>query len=139
MAVVLFLAVMVSAALGYTMSAVVCYWAARGIGRPLIVRYGKYLMLPEKKLKLGEVWVARYGAGGIMLGALLPGVRHLVCIAAGLMGLRFRTLALMAFTGSLLWSAALAVFGLLMSHVWPPWCSRRTASNPRVTGMRSPT
>ena len=110
------LLVIVAGALGFTLSAVLCYWAARGIGRPLIVRYGKYVLLPEKKLKLGESWVARYGAGGIMLGALLPGIRHLVCLPAGMMGMRFRTFTIMAFTGSALWCAVLTVFGLLMSH-----------------------
>jgi len=108
--------VIVAGALGYTASAILCYWAARGIGRPLIVRYGKYLLLPEKKLKLGEDWVARYGAVGIMLGALLPGVRHLACVPAGMMGMRFRTFTLMAFTGSAIWCAILVVFGLLMSR-----------------------
>jgi len=109
------LLVILAGAIGFCCSATIIYWTARGIGRPIIVKYGKYLLVPEKKLKLAEQWVARYGAGGIILGSMLPGIRHIICIPAGIVGMRFRTFTIMAFIGSGIWATVLTIFGLVMS------------------------
>jgi membrane protein DedA with SNARE-associated domain len=90
------------------------YWVARVVGRPFIIKYGKYFLVPEAKLKLAEQWVVRYGAMGIFVSRLLPVIRHLNAIPAGIMDLRFRTFLIMTFFGSLLWCTTLTVFGLLM-------------------------
>ena len=71
-ALLLLLLVILAGAVGFTISACIVYWAVRGLGRPLITRYGKYCLLPEKKLKLAERWVAHYGAGSILLVSCCP-------------------------------------------------------------------
>lgn len=102
-------------AVGYTIGCILIYWVARGIGRPLVLRYGKYVLVTEKKLKVAEAWMDRFGAGGIIFGTLIPGVRHAICIPAGITGMRFRTYVIAVFLGATLWCAILAVFGLVMS------------------------
>lgn len=114
-AVLISLAITLAGAIGFCISTTFIYWLSRGFGRPLIVKYGKYILIPEKKLKLAEEWIERYGAAGIMLGALLPGIRHIICIPAGIAKMRFRTFTIMAFIGSAIWSAVLTIFGLIMS------------------------
>lgn len=100
---------------GSYLGSAISYSISRVAGRPLIVKYGKYLLLPEKKVKIGEMWVERYGAGGIFLARLLPIVRHVISIPAGIMGMRFLTFSWMTLLGSAVWCAILTIFGLLMS------------------------
>jgi membrane protein DedA with SNARE-associated domain len=100
---------------GFSLGCGLLYWISRGIGRPLILRFGKYILMPEKKLRHAEEWVKHYGAAGIFFGSLVPGVRHLMCIPAGIVGMRFRTYTLMTFLGGAVWCAILTIFGLVMS------------------------
>lgn len=108
------LLVMVSA-IGYTVGTALLYWLSRGIGRPLVLRYGKYIFLTEKKLKVAEEWMSHHGMGGILFCTLIPGVRHAICVPAGIVGMRFRSFILAVFGGALIWCTVLSVFGLVMS------------------------
>jgi membrane protein DedA with SNARE-associated domain len=92
----------------------ITYAVSRTVGRPVIVKYGKYFFIPEKKLALAEQWVARYGAGGIFFARLLPVVRHLISIPAGIVGMSFGKFSLMTTVGSGIWCTVLTVFGLVM-------------------------
>jgi len=106
-----FWGVILAGAVGSYLGAAVMYWASRWIGRPLVVRYGKYFFIPESKLLRAERWLARYEAGGIFFARLLPVVRHLIGIPAGIVRMDFKTYSLMTVTGSTVWCAVLAWFG----------------------------
>jgi len=107
--------VILAGTIGSYLGSAITYWVARAIGRPLIIRYGKYIFVPEKKLRVAERWVAQYGAGGIFFARLLPVVRHLISIPAGMVGLRFRTFSLMTLLGSFVWCTVLTLFGLVVA------------------------
>ncbi|MHB9024925.1 MAG: DedA family protein [Armatimonadota bacterium] len=109
------LLVILAGTVGSFIGASVTYWISRWIGRPLIVKYGKYIFIPEHKLHVAERWVARYGAGGIFFARLLPVVRHVISIPAGIAGLRFRTFASMTILGSAIWCTVLTIFGMMMA------------------------
>jgi membrane protein DedA with SNARE-associated domain len=87
------------------------YFMASWIGRPLILRYGKYVFVPEKKWLLAERWIQHYSAAGIFYARLLPVVRHLVSLPAGAARTPFGMFSLMTIAGSFLWSVILAWFG----------------------------
>src|SRR3989304_1676710 len=72
-----------AATLGSWAGSGLSYWVARAVGRPLLLRYGKYVFVPEKKWLLAERWINRYSAAGIFFARLLPVVRHLVSLPAG--------------------------------------------------------
>jgi len=76
--------VVLAGAAGSYLGAAATYWAARWLGRPLLVRYGRFLFCPETKLLRAERWLARYEAGGVFFARLVPVVRHLIGIPAGL-------------------------------------------------------
>jgi membrane protein DedA with SNARE-associated domain len=103
--------VVLAGTVGSVIGASVTYWAARWVGRPLVVRYGKYAWVPEAKLIKAERWLARYEAGGIFFARLLPVVRHLIGIPAGIVRMNFRVYLVMTTAGSALWCAVLAWFG----------------------------
>jgi membrane protein DedA with SNARE-associated domain len=113
-AIVLLVAVILAGTFGSLIGAAVTYWIARAVGRPFIIKYGKYFFFPEHKLHKAERWVARYGTIGVFIARLLPGARHFIGIPAGLANMRFRTYALMTIYGSFIWCTILAVFGLMM-------------------------
>ncbi|HET6465827.1 MAG TPA: DedA family protein, partial [Nitrospiria bacterium] len=96
---------------GSYLGAAVMYWTSRWIGRPLVLRYGKYFFIPESKLLRAERWLSRYEAGGIFFARLLPVVRHLIGVPAGIVRMDFKTYSLMTITGSAVWCSVLAWFG----------------------------
>jgi membrane protein DedA with SNARE-associated domain len=85
-------------------------WAG-SLGRPLLLRYGRYVFVPEKKWLLAEGWINRYSAAGIFFARLLPVVRHLVSLPAGAARMNFRIFTTMTLLGSFAWSTVLAWFG----------------------------
>lgn len=108
--------VIVAGTVGSVLGASLTYWTARWIGRPLLLRHGKYFFVSEAKLKRAEEWVVKYGAAGIFLARLLPGIRHINPIPAGIVGMRFKTFAVMTLIGSALWCTVLTIFGLMMAQ-----------------------
>ncbi len=106
-----FWGVVLAGTAGSVIGAGLMYWAARAVGRPLIVRYGPYLSVTEAKLERAERWLARYEAGGVFFARLLPVVRHLIGIPAGIVRMPLGTYLLMTTAGSALWCTVLAWFG----------------------------
>ena len=100
-----------AATLGSWFGSSVSYLVARRLGRPLILRYGRYLFVPEKKWLLAEEWINRYSVVGVFFARLLPVVRHLVSLPAGAARMRFGPFTLSTLLGSLTWSWVLARFG----------------------------
>jgi membrane protein DedA with SNARE-associated domain len=97
--------------LGSWFGSAVSYLVARRLGRPLILRYGKYVFVPEKKWLLAERWILRYSAAGIFFARLLPVVRHLVSLPAGAARMPFGVFSAMTLLGSFIWCTVLAWFG----------------------------
>jgi membrane protein DedA with SNARE-associated domain len=106
-----FLGVVLAGTAGSWVGASVMYWAARLLGRPVIVRYGRYVGLGQAKIELAERWCAHYGPPGVFLSRLLPVIRHLIGIPAGILRMEFRWYSLATLLGSLLWCSVLAWLG----------------------------
>jgi len=106
-----FWGVVAAATLGSWAGSALSYWVARVLGRPLLLRYGKYVFVPEKKWLMAEEWIRRYSAAGIFFARLLPVVRHLVSLPAGAARMRFGVFTTMTLLGSFVWCTVLAWFG----------------------------
>ncbi len=96
---------------GSWVGATVMYWGARLLGRALVLRFGPYIGLPGKKIEMAERWAARYGSPGVFFSRLLPVIRHLIGIPAGILRMDFRWYTLATLVGSLLWCSVLAWLG----------------------------
>jgi membrane protein DedA with SNARE-associated domain len=103
--------IVIAGTLGSWAGASIMYWLARGLGRPLVMRWGPYLGLAAAKIELAEHWAARYGWAGVFFSRLLPVIRHLIGIPAGIVRLDFRGYSLATFAGSVLWCIVLASLG----------------------------
>ncbi|MCC6349882.1 MAG: DedA family protein [Candidatus Eisenbacteria bacterium] len=106
-----FWGVVAASTLGSWFGATLSYGFAAWLGRPAILRYGRYFFVPEKKWLLAESWILRYSAAGVFFARLLPVVRHLVSLPAGAARMNFRIFSLMTLAGSFVWSVVLAWFG----------------------------
>jgi membrane protein DedA with SNARE-associated domain len=106
-----FTGVVLAGVLGSYLGSAITYWAARLIGRPLIVKYGRFVLVTPKKLEQAELWLARYEAGGVFFARLLPVVRHLISIPAGIVRMNFGVFSLVTIAGSALWCWILAYLG----------------------------
>jgi membrane protein DedA with SNARE-associated domain len=106
-----FVGVVVAGTLGSYLGAAATYWAARWLGRPLLLRYGKFVFCPEDKILRAERWLARYEAGGVFFARLVPVVRHVIGIPAGIVRMPFWLYSLVTIVGAGLWCWVLAWFG----------------------------
>ena len=103
--------VILAGGMGSTFGSALCYWFSRTLGRTVLERYGKYMLLPPERLELAERWLAEYALGGVFFSRLLPVVRHLIGFPAGLLRVPFWPFAGVTFVGSTLWCGILAVLG----------------------------
>jgi membrane protein DedA with SNARE-associated domain len=101
---------------GSWLGAAIMYWATRWLGRPLVLRFGPYVGLATAKIELAERWAAHYGWAGVFFSRLLPVIRHLIGIPAGIVRLDFRWYSLATLLGSLLWVSVLAYLGVLVGN-----------------------
>jgi membrane protein DedA with SNARE-associated domain len=103
--------VVLSGTAGSWVGAALMDWAARALGRPFVMRFGRYLALPPSKIELAERWSARYGWAGVFFSRLLPVIRHLIGIPGGVLEWDFRWYSAATLAGSLLWCSVLAWLG----------------------------
>jgi membrane protein DedA with SNARE-associated domain len=104
--------VILAGALGSWIGATLMYWASRLAGRPLVVRYGRYFLVPEPKLRAAERWSERFGSFGVFAARFLPVVRHLIGIPMGIVKMNFWLYSLFTLIGSGLWCCVLAWVGI---------------------------
>lgn len=102
----------IAGAIGSWVGATVMYWASRWAGRPLVMRYGKYFMITAEKVEGAERWAAHYGSVGIFISRLLPVVRHLIGIPAGIVRMNYWKFSLYTLIGSAVWCAVLCYVGV---------------------------
>ncbi|HEU4419150.1 MAG TPA: DedA family protein [Planctomycetota bacterium] len=107
-----FWGVVLAGTLGSWFGSAVSYWLALWIGRPLVMRYGKYLLMPPKKIELAEGWAQRNGLKGVFVARLLPVVRHLISIPAGILRMKFVPFSIVTTVGAGIWCYILAWWGM---------------------------
>ncbi len=96
----------------------VAYFIGYRVGRPLIQRYGRYIRLDERDLRLAERWFAKYGDFGVLLGHAVPGIRSFISFPAGIGKMRFRNFIVFSTVGALIWTTVLALAGYLLLDGW---------------------
>jgi membrane protein DedA with SNARE-associated domain len=103
--------VVVVGAAGGLFGSLVGYGVSRAAGEPLVRRYGKFALLPPETIAAGENWVRDYGVSGIFFARLLPVVRHLISIPAGILRMPVAAFSAATTAGAFLWCLILAWFG----------------------------
>lgn len=104
--------VVLAGTLGSWAGASLMYWGARWLGRPVVMRLAPYVGVAKAKIEMAEAWSAHYGSAGVFFSRLLPVIRHLIGIPAGILRMDFRWYAAATLGGSLIWTSVLAWLGM---------------------------
>jgi membrane protein DedA with SNARE-associated domain len=104
-------AVIVLGTLGSLAGAYANYFAAHYLGRPLLLKYGKYVLITEEKFAKVERYFKDHGEISTFIGRLIPVVRHLISLPAGLAGMHHTKFSLYTALGAGIWVTVLAFIG----------------------------
>jgi membrane protein DedA with SNARE-associated domain len=110
--------VSIAGAFGCVVGSLVAYWVGMYGGRPLIERYGKYLLISHHDLNLADRWFARFGEVIVFVSRLLPAVRTFIAFPAGVARMNLKKFIVYTFAGSLPWCFGLAYVGKKLGEQW---------------------
>lgn len=97
-------------------------WVAYGVGmwggRPLLEKWGKYILISRGDLDRADSWFKKYGTLSIFISRLLPAVRTFISLPAGIARMNFLKFSIYSLVGSFIWSVALASAGYVIGEHW---------------------
>lgn len=105
-------------ALGSTAGAVVIYFVSMKVGRAAIVRFGRRVRVSEHEIEKAEKWFAKYGSAAVFTARMVPGIREIISIPAGIGRMDFVKFVAYTFAGSLVWSIVLTLAGYYLGEAW---------------------
>lgn len=105
-------------AIGCVLGSIFSYYIGAWGGRPLVEKYGKYILVSHHDLDLADRWFLRHGEAIVFFGRLLPVVRTFISFPAGIARMNFGRFVLYSFLGSLPWTLLLAYIGQKMGENW---------------------
>ena len=110
--------VAVAGAVGCVVGSMAAYWVGMYGGRPLIERYGRYVLVSRHDLDLADRWFNKYGEVIVFASRLLPVVRTFIAFPAGVARMKMSRFIIYTFLGSLPWCIGLAYVGQLLGEQW---------------------
>ena len=105
-------------AIGCVLGSLVGYWMGMAGGRPLVERFGRYVLMSKHDLDLAERWFAKYGDATVFFSRLLPVVRTFISFPAGMARMNIPRFVIYTFLGSFPWCVALSYFGFRLGEHW---------------------
>lgn len=108
--------VILSGTFGSLAGAYANYFVARWLGRPLVLRYGRYVWITEERFHQVECFFERHGEISTFVGRLLPVIRHLISIPAGLTQMNHFRFTVYTTTGAAIWVSVLAMIGYIIGE-----------------------
>ena len=106
-------------AIGCVVGSVPAYYLGMYGGRPLIVKYGKYILMSRHDLDMADRWFQRHGEATVFFARLLPVIRTFIAFPAGVARMEMKRFIAYTFAGSLPWCLGLAYIGWVMGERWP--------------------
>jgi membrane protein DedA with SNARE-associated domain len=106
------------AAIGSVFGASIPYWIARLGGRPVVKKLTRWLRIKDTQVDKVEDQFQRWGTGIVLIGRMMPGVRTLINIPAGLANMTFLSFLINTFIGAYIWCALLLGAGYLLGQHW---------------------
>src|SRR5439155_7979016 len=103
---------------GNLTGSIIAYAVGAYGGRPLVERFGRYILISHHDLDLADRWFARYGEFAVFFSRLLPVVRTFISVPAGIARMPFWRFCIFTFLGALPWSWGLAFAGYHLGEHW---------------------
>jgi membrane protein DedA with SNARE-associated domain len=95
-----------------------CYWLGAAGGKPLLVKYGKFVLIRAKDIEKTETFFAKHGKATILIGRFLPVIRHIISIPAGIARMPLVPFFTQTFIGSTIWGTVLIFIGYELGDRW---------------------
>lgn len=111
-------------AVGCNLGSIIAYEAGKRGGRPIVERWGKYILIDHHDLDRADVFFLKYGSIAVLIGRLLPVIRTFIAFPAGIARMPLGKFHFYTFIGSWPWCYALAWVGMKLGTAWD--------SDPRV-------
>jgi membrane protein DedA with SNARE-associated domain len=108
----------IAGAFGCVVGSLVAYWVGMYGGRPLIEKYGKYVLISHHDLDLADRWFSRFGDVIVFVSRLLPAIRTFIAFPAGVARMNLKKFIIYTFAGSLPWCLGLAYVGQKLGEQW---------------------
>ncbi|OGP74407.1 MAG: hypothetical protein A2Y80_09985 [Deltaproteobacteria bacterium RBG_13_58_19] len=109
--------VILASGLGSICGSLLSYWMGR-LGEPVVLRYGRYLLLNPHHLEWTKTFFARHGGKTIFISRFIPVVRHLISIPAGTAHMALAPFLLYTAIGATMWNAFLTYLGVRLKENW---------------------
>lgn len=110
--------VAIAGGVGCLVGSLFSYWIGAIGGRPLIEKYGKYILISHHDLNLADRWFKRWGDITAFVGRLLPIIRTFISFPAGIARTNLLRFSIYTFVGSVIWSYFLAWIGFKLGENW---------------------
>jgi membrane protein DedA with SNARE-associated domain len=95
-----------------------CYWLGAAGGKPLLLRYGKFILVRPKDIEKTEQYFAKHGRATILIGRFLPVIRHIISVPAGIARMPLTAFFTQTFIGSTIWGSVLIIIGYELGANW---------------------
>lgn len=105
-------------ALGNLVGSLISYYVGLKGGRPLLERYGKYILISNKELDRADHWFEKYGPEAVFISRFLPGIRTFISLPAGIAEMDIKKFAVYTLAGSLPWAFVLGYAGIILGVHW---------------------
>lgn len=105
-------------AIGCTIAALAIYGISRAGGRPLLEKYGRYLMISREELETSDRWFAKYGQVAVLISRCVPIVRTFISVPAGVTRMSLARFTFYSFLGSFVWCVVLGGAGFYFGEHW---------------------
>lgn len=113
-----FVGAVVFGTIGGTVAQIFVYWIGRYGGRPVVEKFGKYLMINKHHIDVAENWFNKYGTGIIFTGRFIPVVRHAISIPAGMARMPLGKFTWLTTLAVIPWSILFVYLGQMLGQNW---------------------
>lgn len=127
--------VSMAGAIGSVFGSLAIYFIAARGGRPLVEKYGRYILIAPRDLELADNFFKRFGGWATFAGRMLPVVRTFISVPAGLARMPLLPFTVAAFVGSFIWSYFLAYIGFKLGEHWEKLHERGAIFDYLIAGL----
>lgn len=113
-----FAGAVIAGTIGGTIAQLFLYWLGYYGGRPVLEKYGKYLLINKHHIDVSEQWFNKYGPGVIFSARFIPVVRHAISIPAGIARMSFVKFTLYTIAAVIPWTIFFLYLGIVLGENW---------------------
>ena len=103
---------------GALVGSLIGYWIGAAGGKPFLLKYGKWFLIRKHDIEKTEKWFANHGKATIFIARLVPVIRHIISLPAGVARMPLKDFFLQTFLGATLWGSFLILLGYYLGEHW---------------------